>query len=355
MARRLTALSRWNLLRRGAATSHLHADGGAAPAGTRDAVTGSGRGRYRTHDAYRHEAFFWEGDDQFVAGTVPFIREGLEAGQAVMVAVTPGRIDVLREALDGEAAQVRFVDMERLGANPARIIPAWRAFTDQHPGRPVRGIGEPIWRGRRMAELAECQMHEALLNLAVDPEIPLWLLCPYDTATLPEDVLAEAHRSHPVVVDVETHRGSTTYGGVHHLRKMFKTELPRTQVQVVVSHRSFGADDYAAVRADVRAHAAAAGVDAERTDDLVLGVHEVAVNSVRHGRGASELRIWEEHHALVCEVRGVGRIVNPMEGRLPAASQDEFGHGLWMANQLCDLVQVRSRKTGTTVRIHAWL
>jgi anti-sigma regulatory factor (Ser/Thr protein kinase) len=136
---------------------------------------------------------------------------------------------------------------------------------------------------------------------------------------------------------------------------MFKAELPRTQVQVVVSHRSFGVDDFAAVRDDVRAHASSVGLEVERIDDLVLGVHEVAVNSVRHGRGGSELRIWEEHHALVCEVRGVGRIVNPMEGRLPPASADEFGHGLWMAHQLCDLVQVRSGKTGTTVRIHTWL
>lgn len=316
---------------------------------------GSHAGRYRTHDGYRHEAFFWEGDDQFVAGTVPFIREGLEAGEAVMVAVTAPRIDVLRDALNGDATGVRFIDMARLGANPARIIPAWRAFTDQHPGLPVRGIGEPIWRGRRVPELAECQMHEALLNLAVDPETPLWLMCPYDIETLPDAVLAEAHRSHPVVLDVETHRGSTTYGGVHHLRKMFKTELPRTHVTVVVSHRTFDADDFAEVRADVRAHAASAGLDRERTDDLVLGVHEVAVNSVRHGRGPSELRIWEERHALVCEVRGLGRVISPMEGRLPPASADEVGHGLWMAHQLCDLVQVRSRKGGTTVRIHTWL
>lgn len=272
-----------------------------------------------------------------------------------MVAVTPSRLDVLRDALDGEADQVRFFDMARLGANPARIIPAWRQFTDQHPGRPVRGIGEPIWQGRRLAELAECQMHEALLNLAVDVDTPLWLMCPYDTGTLPDDVLEEAHRSHPVVVDVETHRGSTTYGGIHHLGTMFKSELPRAQVQVVVSHRSFDGDDYAAVRADVRAHAASAGLDAEQTADLVLAVHEVAVASVRHGRGPSELRIWEEHHSLVCEVRGSGRIVDPMAGRRPPAPSDDVGRGLWMANQLCDLVQVRSRKNGSTVRIHTWL
>jgi anti-sigma regulatory factor (Ser/Thr protein kinase) len=340
---------------KGGATSDEGVHGGTAPRGAWKAAPGSGAATCRTHDSYRHEAFFWEGDDQFVAGTVPFIREGLEAGQPVMVAVTAPRIDVLREALDGDATSVRFVDMGLLGANPARIIPAWRLFTDQHPGLPVRGIGEPIWHGRRLAELAECQMHEALLNMAVDTDTPLWLMCPYDTASLPADVLAEAHRSHPVVVDVQTHRGSTTYGGVHHLNKMYKARLPQVHLQVVVSHRPFGADDYATVRADVRAHATSAGVPEERTDDLVLAVHEVAVHSVLHGRGASELRIWEEHHSLVCEVRGTGRINDPMVGRLPPAASDEPGRGLWMAHQLCDLVQVRSGKTGTTVRVHTWL
>lgn len=267
--------------------------------------------------------------------------------------MTPPRIDLLRDALGREAAKVEFVDMVQLGANPARIIPAWRRFTNEHQGQPVRGIGEPIWHGRRLAELAECQMHEALLNMAVDADTPLWLMCPYDTARLAPEVVAEAHRSHPVVVDVETHRGSTTYSGAHHVGTMFETDLPG--VEVVVSHRVFGGDDYARVRADIGAHASSAGLSAERTEDLVLAVHEVAVNSVRHGRGVSELRIWEEDHSLVCEVRGAGRIADPLVGRRPPPWEDDHGRGLWMANQLCDLVQVRSGRTGTTVRIHTWL
>lgn len=310
------------------------------------------RGR-RTHDGYRHEAFFWDGDDQFLAGTVPFVTEGLAAGQPVLVAVTPARIEQLRDALGVEADDVEFVDMVQLGANPARIIPAWRQFTDEHAGQPVRGIGEPIWHGRRLAELAECQLHEALLNMAVDTDTPLWLMCPYDAGRLPPEVVAEAHRSHPVVVDVERHRGSIAYGGAHHVESMFEADLPG--VLMVVSHRGFGEDDYALVRTDVSAHASSAGLTAERTADLVLAVHEVAVNSAQHGRGASELRIWETDEALVCEVRDSGRIADPMVGRRPPPWEDEHGRGLWMANQLCDLVQVRSGEAGTTVRIHTWL
>jgi anti-sigma regulatory factor (Ser/Thr protein kinase) len=245
--------------------------------------------------------------------------------------------------------------MVELGANPARIIPAWQRFTDEHTkgGQAVRGIGEPIWGGRRPVEVVECQLHEALLNMAVDPDAPLWLLCPYDRGTLSEEVLAEADRSHPVVVEVEAHRGSTAYGGAHHVGAMFEANLPL--VDVVVAHRVFGPEDYSVVRADVSAHASSAGLSLERSADLALAVHEIAVNSVQHGGGASELRIWKQDQALVCEVHGAGRIVDPMVGRRPPSWENERGRGLWMANQLCDLVQVRSGEAGTTVRIHSWL
>ena len=57
--------------------------------------------------------------------------------------------------------------------DPARLIPAWQWFLDTRssPCRPVRGIGEPIWPGRRSEEILESQLHEALLNIAVDPDL----------------------------------------------------------------------------------------------------------------------------------------------------------------------------------------
>ena len=338
------------------ATSQQDTDEGvAASNGGRTYLSRAAARVRRTHDGYRHEAFLWHGDDQFVAGTAPFVREGLAAGQPVMAALTAARTDLLRDALGADADRVRFVDMERLGGNPARIIPAWRTFTAEHAesGQPVRGIGEPIWADRRGAELAECQLHEALLNMAVHPDTPLWLMCPYDAENLPDDVLREAHRSHPVVVDVEALRGSTAYAGAHHVGAMFETDLPAAEV--VVSHRVFGDRDFFLVRGDVRAHATSAGLSLERTDDLVLAVHEIAVNAVQHGRADRELRIWEQDHSLVCEVRDQGRITDPLVGRHLPPWDSQRGRGLWMANQLCDLVQVRSGPAGTTVRVHTWL
>ena len=49
----------------------------------------------------------------------------------------------------------------------------------------------------------------------------------------------------------------------------------------------------------------------------------------------------------MCEVRDAGR-------ERPAIDRDG-GRGLWMVNQLCDLVELRSGDMGTVVRIHTWL
>ena len=208
------------------------------------------------------------------------------AGQPVMVAVIQPRIDLLRAALGPDAAAaVVFVDMAELGRNPARIIPAWRGFLDEHGagGRPVRGIGEPIWAGRRPAEVTECQFHEALLNLAVEPHVPLWLLCPYDVEALAPDVVTEAHRSHPALVDVDSYRGSTLYGGSHHVRTVFASDAApiwRTASCRRLLRRRPGRR--ARGRARPRRCRGGAG---RRSADLALAVHEVAANSLEHAPG----------------------------------------------------------------------
>jgi anti-sigma regulatory factor (Ser/Thr protein kinase) len=309
----------------------------------------------KAHDGFRHEAFLWDGEQEFLTGTVPFIRDGLRAGQPVLVAVTLARIELLRAVLGDDAHLVEFFDMAELGRNPALIIPALRAFMEQHAadGRPVRGIGEPIWAGRRPAEVSECQFQEALLNLTVDPGTPLWLLCSYDVQALAPDVVTEAHRSHPALVERDTYRGSTLYGGAHHAGTVFETDLPPADVPAW--SRRFHARDLVAVREDVIGHALGAGVPSETSADLALAVHEVATNSLVHGSGSGDLRIWREDGALVCEVHDEGRFTDPMMGRVTPAWENEGGRGLWMANQLCDLVQVRSGAAGTTIRIHTWL
>ena len=308
----------------------------------------------RAHDSFRHEACLYRGDAEFLASTADFVREGLAAGQPVMVAVVPERLEMLREDLGPDGDGVWFVDMVSLGRNPAGIIPAWRSFVDAcgADGRALRGVGEPIWAGRRDAEIAECQLHEALLNMAVEADTPLWLRCPYDVGALDDSVVDAMRRSHPVLVEAGEYRGSTSYGGSDLVESLFGAPLgPPGPGWASIG---FGADDLPLVRSVIRAGARRAGLVPEAADDLELAVHELATNSIRHGGGRGTLLTWHEPSALVHEVRDSGTITDPLVGRRQPSPRSLGGRGLWIANQLADLVQLRSDSRGTAVRVTTW-
>ena len=82
----------------------------------------------------------------------------------------------------------------------------------------------------------------------------------------------------------------------------------------------------------------------------MLAANELASNSVRHGGGFGVLRVWVDGDAVVCEVRDQGRIGDPLAGRHTPQLDQVGGWGLWIVNQTCDLVEVRSGSAGTVVR-----
>jgi len=80
-------------------------------------------------------------------------------------------------------------------------------------------------------------------------------------------------------------------------------------------------------------------------------VHELATNSVRHGGGHGTCRLWRDGTALVCEVSDRGWITDPQAGRRRPTADQPGGRGLWLVNQLCDAVELRSSPDGTVVRV----
>jgi anti-sigma regulatory factor (Ser/Thr protein kinase) len=295
---------------------------------------------------FRHAALFYAGPGAFLDGTLPFIREGVERDEPVMVAVDAAKIELLREALGADAAAVAFADMTVLGRNPGRIIPAWHGFARRHTGAPaIRGVGEPIGPDRGAEELVECQLHEALLNLAFAEAPNLTLLCPYDTESLRDAVVHEARSTHPYVGS----EPSRDYRRDDELLAPFAVPLPPPPAGAETI--GFERGTLAEVRRVVGAAADRAGLPRERRADLVLAVDELASNSVRHGGGHGVLRLWREPDAVRCEVRDRGRIDDPLVGRRDRDPQDIGGWGVWIAHQVADLVQVRSGADGTVVRL----
>jgi anti-sigma regulatory factor (Ser/Thr protein kinase) len=304
---------------------------------------------------FRHEALLYRGDEAFLEGTLPFVRQGLDLGHAVMVSVPEPRLTRVRRALGSRAKDVTLVDMGRLGANPARIIPAWRQLLDAQgrQGRPVRGVAEPLWPGRRAPERAECHLHEVLVNLAFDPGTPLWLRCAYDVEHLGDAELRLATERHPVLVADSAPSRSRRYPGSGCGVEALGSDLPAPPVTAEVL--LFGHGNIRDVRQQVTRSALDAGLGPVHTDDLTLAVWELAVNSVQHGGGEGVLRVWQERDALVCEVRDSGYIDDPLAGRRAPVVATSGQRGIWLVNQLCDLVQLRSDAGGTTVRVFSWL
>lgn len=304
------------------------------------------------HSNFRHAALIYAGEDAYADGIVPFIRAGLEAEEPVLVMVPGPKVDLLGGALGTDAREVHFADMTEVGANPGWIIPAWRDFVERRsePGTRLRGVGEPIWAGRSPAELIECQRHEALLNVAFDGAAPMDLLCPYDERALDGSVIEDAFRSHPIVVEDGNFLDSSSYVGVETAARPFGAPLPDAPAHAATLE--FEPSTLQAIRVFVAMRAAEACLDPGRTEDLVLAVNELASNSVRHGGGSGVLRTWVDGRTFVAEVSDSGQIDYPLAGREAPPSGQVGGHGLWLVNQLCDLMQMRTYPSGSVVRVH---
>ena len=297
---------------------------------------------------FQHRALIYRDPGDFLAGTLPFLWAGLEAGERILVAVGPEQTSLLENELGTDAGWVGFVDMRELGRNPAAIIPLWREFVAEGGGVPVRGIGEPVWAARSAVALEECQRHECLLNVAFDQGPDWTLLCPYDASSLGDEMLAEVADSHPLICQHGRCDPSPSFVAD---RDCFSGALPPAPISPRTFY--FEVAGLAEVRRRVGEEAERAGMDSTGIADLVTAASELAANSVMHGGGGGTLRLWSEEERLIVEVEDEGRIEEPLAGRVKPEVSQEGGRGLWLANRLCDLVQIRSGDQGTTVRLHA--
>ena len=119
--------------------------------------------------------------------------------------------------------------------------------------------------------------------------------------------------------------------------------------------RVFQSLTVSAARTLVARRAREAGMDSAAANDLVLAVNEIATNSVRHGEGWGTLRIWREGDRLVCEIADRGRPGCVDTLRRSRGPDDVGGHGLWLAERLCERVEIEPGRDGTVVRLHATL
>ncbi|WP_327145877.1 sensor histidine kinase [Nocardia sp. NBC_01327] len=301
-----------------------------------------------TTDLFVHPALFYRDSDEYLSGTLGFIREGLALGEPVAVSVPTGNLALLRAELGSDADSVRLMDMTVEGRNPGRIIPGvLRAFTDAQQAGRVRIIGEPIWASRSATEYPACVQHEALINAAFAGR-EVTILCPYDTTALPPDILADARATHPTLIDSS---GESASGAYDPDKIVAMYNQPLAEPPAAAMLLAFDGAALSGIRHLAVDYARDAGMAAERIVDLELVIAETTTNSVVHGGGSGTLALWVSQGQLCCQISDSGHITNPLAGRLPAPARVPGGRGLLIVNQLADLVRMHTGTQGTTLYI----
>ncbi|WP_345635358.1 ATP-binding protein [Rugosimonospora acidiphila] len=113
--------------------------------------------------------------------------------------------------------------------------------------------------------------------------------------------------------------------------------------------RLLTATDLDRVRQAVTSATRHAGLDGDRATRLTLAVNEIATNAIRHGGGSAGIVIRATDGRIEVEIEDSGPGIPPGVTATRPEPEATGGRGLWLADQLCDEMQVRTGPTGTRI------
>jgi anti-sigma regulatory factor (Ser/Thr protein kinase) len=254
----------------------------------------------------------------------------------------------VRRALGDDADRVEFPDP----AAVHRFPPFTVALRWARLSRRVRTrSGRATVVGQHVAGLPGCgETHWARLDIGLNIAVvglPITVLCPYRTD---DRALGRVQATHPRLTTADGTVASTSYRTPVEALVEFPLPPP-PDLGPPAAELEFTADDLGELRHLVADVAARGGSEAERVADLVLAVNEIGSNSIEHGPGHGHLRLWAGPDGVTAEVADPGTAAMPFPGMVAPAATGLRGRGLWLASELCDVMQVWSDTDGTVIRL----
>ncbi len=296
----------------------------------------------------RHHAFVYQSHEEYLAQAVPFLRDGLAAGEGAIVAHTKPGMSMMREALGADAARVTFVDVSASYTRPARTLAAYHdVYAQQLRRTPALRAVADVQFGPDPREWEMWTGYEAVFNRSFG-HLPAWVLCSYNANGTPDPILEGVWQTHPEVVEAGVWTTSARFEDpdvlLHRLTPP-PEDLPDLRALPPVG-------DVEQLRELVAREVVAAGGGEAKILEMLLAVTEVAGNALQHGGGIEEVRVGPAHGRFVCEItdRGAG-FDDPAAGYL--APRPGVGSGLWVARQLAWRIEFLRSARGFTARI--WL
>lgn len=308
-------------------------------------------GAVRQHLGNVHEAGFFASDAEFLDLLVPFVTEGSEAGEPVLIGYDARKSELLRAALpDPEAAT--FLTDAGTYASPAGAIAAYRRQFDRHVAAgagQIRITGEIAQAGSG-ARFAGWDRYESAVNV-VWQDFPVWSRCLYDATVVADVVRDVVERTHPRLL---TAGGGAVVSPRYQDIAEFEP-LPPVADPVEASRPALVLTDASAwhVRHSV-AELAHGRIPVETAEELVLAVSEAAENAVLHGRPPVTVTAWTAHDRVVVHVHDAGPgPASPVAGLVPDGSS-VGGRGLWLSHQLPGVeIALLPGADGFTVRLRS--
>jgi anti-sigma regulatory factor (Ser/Thr protein kinase) len=272
----------------------------------------------------------------------------LAGGEPVVAVLDEASRSALVEALGPRAAAVEFRDPARVHSVPAFTVAVrWARLT--------RRVAVPGGRatvvGQHVDGLPGCGPDywarlDAALNVALHG-LPITMLCPYPEGG---DLLLRVRSTHRTLLTNGHSVPSDTYRDPGDVVAEYPPPPP-PDLGPPSAQLEFRLASLPAVRHLAASASRKAGFDPERVADFVLAVNEIVTNSVEHGAGAGRLRLWVTASGITGEVHDAGRMAVPFPGMVAPPPSGERGRGLWLASELCDVLQVWSDPAGTVVRL----
>jgi anti-sigma regulatory factor (Ser/Thr protein kinase) len=299
-----------------------------------------------------HDALFYSSDAQLLAAAVPFLRSGLDDGDAAVLICTDPTNGLLYEALDdSRAVALSHRDIYR------RIAGALGVYQRTTQDLVATGVSQVrVVAETSLAESIDWDdwaCHEAVANVALR-ELPVWVMCVYDTRQLPEPAITAGELTHPYLVNGTRRVSNPRFVQPADVMRAseptpdpLEATPPTLEVTEPIGLRQ--------LRDDLMDAALASGRNEDTAGCLVAAANEILGNAMIHGRSTIRLRLWATPSRLLCIVSDGGAgPADPFAGYLPPATSafaGNGGRGLWLARQLCNRVSFAATPDGFTVRL----
>lgn len=295
-----------------------------------------------------HEALIHDTDEELVDGTRVLIRDGIAAGDLVVVGGGDHDLEVLRDAWDDDP-RVVFENVSTGYDNPMTTLGNYQRLSEQEEsaGRRARVTAAlPPLDGAEARR--RWRRYEAVVARALAP-YELVALCRYDTRTMPPEMVDHARATHQRVTSPQGLQEGAALDRV--LAELAASERPDpAEATPPVLQRAISSTS---ALAGLRGELAAALPSSDRSTGLLTAANEVLTNALQHGRAPVDLSLHRGSDRWVCVVADAGdELDDPWVGfDPPVRSDSESGRGLWIARQLCDDLTISTAGAGTTVRL----